>query len=207
MGLIRWIFSIGILSIWCALIGTALYVALYESGSEAVSGDVIVVLGGNANSSGALNPATQQRMTTAIALFEQDAAPQIVMTGGQGVGEAMRNAAIAAGIPNEVILVEGAAKSTLQNALFTADLAGVDQEDAILLVTQRYHLPRANASFRWAGFDNITNVAADPEGGLQFSQELLWEAVKWPFNVLRAAAASAADAGDVPRESYIQYLE
>ena len=76
------------------------------------------------------------------------------------------------------------------------------------LVTHRYHLPRANASFRWAGFENVINVAADPDGRFRRSaRALLWESVKWPMNVLRAAAASAAMAGDVPRENYMKYLE
>ena len=119
----------------------------------------------------------------------------------------MRDIAVAAGIPPEAILVEGASRSTLQNAMFTADIEGLDKDAAILLVTHKYHLPRANASFRWAGFSDVTNVAANPEEGIEFNQGLLWEAVKWPYNILRAAAASAAMAGDVPRENFIQYLE
>ena len=207
MGFIRWIFALTVLSVWCALIGTALYVALYKPSSDPIAGDVIIVLGGDAEPSGALNGPTGERVAAAAALFEQEAAPLLVMTGGDGVGDAMKEAAIAAGVPGEAILVEGDSKSTLQNALFTAELEGVDPEAAVLLVTQKYHLPRAHASFRWAGFGDVTNVAANPEGGLQFSPELLWEAVKWPYNALRAAAASAANAGNVPRENYIQYLE
>lgn len=207
MGFIRWIFALSILSVWCALIGTALYVAMYIPSTDPVSGDVIVVLGGDAAPSGALNAQTGQRVEAAVALFEAEAAPLLVMTGGGGVGDAMKKAAISAGVPTEAILVEGAAKSTLQNALFTADLEGVDPEDAVVLVTQKYHLPRAHASFRWAGFGDITNVAANPDGGLQLNKSLLWEAVKWPYNILRAAAASAAKAGNVPRENYLKYLE
>ena len=207
MGFIRWVFAIAVLSVWCALIGTALYVALYEPSEEPAVGDVIIVLGGDVLNTGALNAQTSARVTAAVALFEQNPEAKIVMTGGEGVGEAMRAMAVEAGISPEVILVEGTSKSTLQNALFTADLEGVDTDSAVLLVTQKYHLPRAHTSFRWAGFGNVTNVAADPEGGLQFNQSLLWEAVKWPYNVVRAAAASAANAGNVPRENYIKYLE
>ena len=83
----------------------------------------------------------------------------------------------------------------------------MDKDATVLLVTHRYHLPRAWASFRWAGFTDVTRVAADPDGGFQLNAQLLWETVKWPLNVVRAAAASAAMAGDVPRENFIKYLE
>ncbi|CAN0579246.1 unnamed protein product [Ectocarpus sp. 12 AP-2014] len=207
MGFIRWVFALAVLSVWCALIGTTLYVALYSAGTEPVTGDVIVVLGGDLSDPDVLNDLTTQRVNAAVGLFNEGAAPLMVMTGGDGVGETMRAAAQGAGVPETAILVEGASRSTLQNALFTADLERIDLDGIVLLVTQTYHLPRANASFRWAGFSDVRNVAANPDSGFELTKDLMWEAVKWPLNVLRAAAASAAKAGNVPRENYIEYLE
>ena len=213
MRLIRWIFAIVVLSGWAALIGTSLYMAMYSPKEDIAEADAIIVLAGNTGKDGGLNAETQLRVDRAIALFEDGKAEQMVMTGGTGTGdrppvaEAMRDAAIAAGVPAEAILVENASFSTLQNALFTADFETLDKAAPMILVTHRYHLLRANASFRWAGFTNLTNVAADPEGGFVISEALLWEAVKWPLNIARAAAASAAMAGNVPRESFIKYLE
>ena len=207
MGLIRWFFSLAVLSVWCALVGTVLYVALYEPAEETPSGDLIVVLGGDTTESGALNNQTRERVAAGIALFKEKAAPVMVMTGGNGVGEAMRDMVLAAGVPAFSVLVEGTSTSTLQNALFTADLARVNTDDTVLLVSQKYHLPRAYASFRWAGFADVINVAANADADFLLSRELVWESVKWPFNAVRAAAASAAKAGNVPRENYIQYLE
>ena len=63
------------------------------------------------------------------------------------------------------------------------------------------------AFFRWAGFENVVNAAADNVSGFALTESLLWESVKWPLNALRAAAASAAMAGDVPRENFVKYLE
>ena len=207
MGFFRWIIAIAVLSVWSALIGTALYVALYSPAEEPPTGDVIVVLGGDTLDSGVLNEQTSERVATAVILYEAEAAPQVVMTGGNGVGDAMRDMAVAAGVPTEAILVEGASSSTIQNALFTADIAELDKEASILLVTHKYHLPRAYATFRWAGFGDVTNVAANPNAEFQFSKGLLWEAVKWPYNIVRAAATSAALAGNVPRENFIEYLD
>ena len=212
MKLIRWIFAIAVLSVWCALIGTGLYVAMYEPKTELPEAEAIVVVSGNAGKNGGLFGETEERLNRAVELYNEGLAPRIVVSGGttsnsEAVAEAMKNAAIAAGVPDAAITVESGSHSTLQNALFTADIDDLNKSAPILLVSHRYHLPRANASFRWAGFNDITNVAADPNAGIQVTPPLLWESVKWPLNVVRAAAASAAQAGNVPREDYIQYLE
>lgn len=209
MALIRWIFAIAVLSIWLALIGTALYVAVYEPSETPPKGAAIVVLAGNAGKSGVMTGETGARLEAGIALFQSGAAPVLVVTGGgtPPIAENMRDAALSVGVPAEAILVEDRSHSTLQNALFTADIAALDKAAPIIVVSHRYHLPRANASFRWAGFSDVTSFAADPAGGFQVTPGLLWEALKWPLNVLRAGAASAAMAGGVPRENYLKYLE
>ena len=212
MKLIRWIIAAAIISVWAGLIGTALYVALYEAPETVPSGEAIVVVAGNAAKSGGLLGETKVRLDRAIALYNDGKAPRLVVSGGTvgggaTVASAMKEAAMAAGVPEDAITIEDASQSTLQNALFSADIEDLEKAAPILLVSHRYHLPRANASFRWAGFGDITNVAADPEGGFQLTAGLLWESVKWPLNVVRAAAASAAMAGDVPRESFIKYLQ
>ncbi|MEM9425925.1 MAG: YdcF family protein [Pseudomonadota bacterium] len=209
MTFIRWIFSLAILAMWCALIGTGLFVAMHEPSDELPEAQAIVVLGGGAESASTLTPDSTQRVAHAVTLFEAGAAPQMVFTGGGAIADApiMAREAAAAGVTETALVIERRAQSTLQNALFTADLGNLDKTQPIILVTQRYHLPRAWASFRWAGFQSIHLSAADPDAGLTLDQRLLWEAVKWPVNVLRAGAASAAVAADVPRESWVSYLQ
>lgn len=209
IALIRWIVSLTILAMWCALIGTGLYVAMYEAPEETPVAQAIVVLGGNAPENGVLTGDSTERMAHALTLYAADAAPLVVVTGGGPVPVApvMAEAAREAGVPDEALLIEAAATSTLQNAIFTADFEALDKTQPIIVVSQRYHLPRAWASFRWAGFQDITLSAADAGDGFAIDQRLLWEAVKWPFNVLRAAGASAAMVGNVPRETWLPYLE
>ncbi|MDA8585984.1 YdcF family protein [Rhodobacteraceae bacterium] len=210
MTFIRWIVAIAVLAIWSALIGTALYVALYDAPEDAPNGAAIVILGGGANVDGTgLGGETQDRLNAGLELYKSGAATLMVVTGGgtPAVAEIMRDAALAAGVAPDALLMENQSHSTLQNALFTADFERIDKSAPVILVTNRYHLPRANASFRWAGFGDVINHAADPDTDFKFSEGLLWEAIKWPYNALRAAAASAANAGNVPRESYIKYLE
>lgn len=210
MTFIRWILAFAVLSIWGALIGTALYVALYNASEAPPEGAAIVVLAGSAGKDGTgFSGETQERLDAALALHQSQAATILVVTGGgtPPVAESMRDAALSAGVPADAILVENQSHSTLQNALFSADFDRLDKTAPVILVTHRYHLPRAYASFRWAGFGDVINHAADPDAPFALTQSLLWEAIKWPLNVLRATAASAAMAGNVPRESYLKYLE
>lgn len=212
MRLIRWIIAIAVLSVWAALIGTALYVAMYEPTDEVPEAAAIIALGANSTNGGGISGESEERIRRAVELFEAGAAPVLVVTGASAqspdsVAAAMRDYAVEAGVPETAILVEDQSHSTLQNALFTADLEELDKSQPVLLVTHRYHLPRARASFRWAGFDNVMGAAADNVSGFVITEGMLWEAISWPVNVVRAAAASAAMAGDVPRENYVKYLE
>ncbi|MGR3511783.1 MAG: YdcF family protein [Paracoccaceae bacterium] len=209
IGLIRWIISLAILAMWCALIGTGLYVAMYEAPKETPAAQAIVVLGGNGPENGALTGESAERMAHALSLHQTGVAPTLVLTGGGAVPVApvMAEAALAAEVAEDALLIDPASTSTLQNALFTADFEALDKTQPIILVSQRYHLPRAWASFRWAGFETVHLSATDADAGFTVDQRLLWEAVKWPLNILRAGAASAAMAADVPRDTWLQYLK
>lgn len=209
MKLLRWILSLVVIAMWAALMGTGLYVAIYEPPAETPTAQAIVVLGGNAPVDGELTGESAARMAHALSLYEAGASPLLVVTGGGDtpVAPAMAATAREAGVPEEAILSETASRSTLQNAVFTGDFSELDKNEPIILVSQRYHLPRAWASFRWAGFQSVTLSAADPDEGLTIDSRLLWEAVKWPLNLFRAGAASAAKAADLPRETYLKYLE
>jgi uncharacterized SAM-binding protein YcdF (DUF218 family) len=210
MTLIRWILSLAILAVWGALIGTGLYVALYTPDADVPEGKAIVILAGNAGKSGAgLSGETAERLAAGLSLYRQGAATVIVVTGGgtPPVAEDMAAALLGEGLPADAVLIENRSHSTLQNALFTADFDRLNPSDPIILVTHRYHLPRAKASFWWAGFSDVTTFAADPDAGFALTRGVMWESLKWPLNVLRAGAASIAAAFDVPRESYLKYLE
>ena len=57
------------------------------------------------------------------------------------------------GIHESAILLETAAHSTRQNAEFSAPLLRALHASTILLVTDRLHMPRAQACFKKFGFD------------------------------------------------------
>ncbi len=127
--------------------------------------DAIVVLGCRVDAAGLPSERMRRRMALAVALYRDGAAPLIVLSGG-GLGPvaeaaAMRDLALAAGIPAAALLLEPDSRDTLANAVNTARLLKALGKRRVVLVTDRLHLPRAALLFRRAGLD-IVGVAGVP---------------------------------------------
>jgi uncharacterized SAM-binding protein YcdF (DUF218 family) len=119
--------------------------------------DVIVCLGAGMDGTGTLDSAALTRVDRCVQLFEAGLAPVIIFSGGTAreggpsAGGQMALYAQSLGVPEEVTIIEGRAHSTLQNALFSLDLAPVLQD--FIIVTEAFHLPRSWASFHWARWE------------------------------------------------------
>lgn len=179
-----------------AQLWTAISIVTYSDPDPIPNAAAIVVLSGPYSQDPSVKGETRIRVDRGIELWKAGLAPVLVMSGGgsraiEGPGDAhfMAEYAIANGVPRSVISTETGSFSTLQNAWFTADLPVVNQSDAILLVTQRYHLTRSVLSFRWAGFTDITPIAAER---VPFYWTQALEGIKWPLNLARGAGASVA---------------
>jgi uncharacterized SAM-binding protein YcdF (DUF218 family) len=142
-----------------------------EAGSARVRApaEAIVVLGCRLKPDGTASPALARRVARGIALFQQGAAPLLVLSGG-GAGtapeaEIMRRIALAAGVPEAALLVEPRSRNTLENARETARLLTARGLRSILLVSDRIHLPRASLLFRHAGL-KVAGRAAPPSPAL-----------------------------------------
>jgi uncharacterized SAM-binding protein YcdF (DUF218 family) len=113
-----------------------------------------VVLGSNLASSTELGRRSGARLETAVRLHAEGRVARLHFTGGAhgpvSVAEVMRDYAIARGVPPEAISIETRSRSTLQNAVFTLREIGPLPTRTIVL-TDGMHLPRAWASFVWAG--------------------------------------------------------
>jgi uncharacterized SAM-binding protein YcdF (DUF218 family) len=132
--------------------------------------DAIVVLGCRVDDAGLPSERMRRRMALAVALYRDGRAPLIVLSGG-GLGPvteaaAMRDLALAAGIPAAALLLEPDSHNTLANAANTAHLLNALGKRRIVLVTDRLHLPRAAWLFRRAGLD-IAGVAGVPASSLR----------------------------------------
>ncbi|QHJ00174.1 YdcF family protein [Xylophilus rhododendri] len=135
----------------------------------------VVVLGGalenayvrDGNGQVALNGAAE-RMTMAIALARAHPRLKIVFTGGDGtlLRQTESEAAQARqyfremGLADGQVLFESASRTTYENALYSAQLPGMDIHRPWLLLTSGWHMPRSLATFRKLGW-TVTPYAVD----------------------------------------------
>lgn len=109
--------------------------------------------------------------------------------------------AVRLGLPEDAVIEEGRAQSTLQNALFSLDLA--QDKHSFIIVTEAFHLPRSWASFQWArwqldlpamSFALVMSepVRSDPVSGDVRWQILARESLAIWFNAARAFAYSVS---------------
>jgi uncharacterized SAM-binding protein YcdF (DUF218 family) len=156
-----------------------------EIDGAAIAG--IVVLGGAEDSRAADTPQLAplneagERYTEAVALARRLPQARIVFTGGSGllVTTGPQEADVAGrllealGVPKERLTLESKSRDTYENALFTARLVNPGPGERWLLVTSAWHMPRAIAAFRQAGFKiepwPVDYRAARGLGGLQSS--------------------------------------
>ncbi len=125
------------------------------------SADAIVVIGGDHK---------PERMQQAAQLYRQHQAPliiisagTIVLEGNQQVAEAqvMYRQARELGLPDEVLILEQASKSTYENAVYTKALCLARGIHSILLVTSAYHSRRARRLFQDV-YGSAISVAVQP---------------------------------------------
>jgi uncharacterized SAM-binding protein YcdF (DUF218 family) len=100
---------------------------------------------------------TYLRCRHAAWLYREGWRMPVVASGGrQGdrvMAEIMRDALVAEGVPRENIWLEGESDSTRENAAFSAKLLLPRGIRRIVLVTEAYHMRRAERYFRKEGFE------------------------------------------------------
>lgn len=138
----------------------------------------IVVPSSGINKEGWLTESTWWRVRKGVQLWKANKAPLLVFTGGHPNGDyklseaqTMAEAAKNLGVPESRILTENGGNDTHENAIGTHLLLQSRGVKKILLVTSRIHLPRADATFRKAGFETIP-VAADPLPDKQMQENI-----------------------------------
>lgn len=163
--------------------------------SDGRAPDGIIVLGGAIDSEataarGSLEiDSSAERIVAMLRLARQYPAARIVFSGGSGnlVQDSVSEAPIVGrlldefGVARERIVLEGASRTTSENAIFTRRLVQPKPGERWLLVTSSFHMPRSVGAFRHAGFD----VEAYPVD---------WRTRGWmdattPFNKLSAGLA------------------
>ena len=118
---------------------------------------------GAGNDQVALNDSAE-RMTVPVVLMRQHSQLRLLFTGGEGEAVPAREFFESMGLPEQRMQFETVSRTTYENATLTAALPGVDKTRPWLLVTSAWHMPRALATFRAAGW-NVTPYPVDYRTG------------------------------------------
>jgi uncharacterized SAM-binding protein YcdF (DUF218 family) len=105
-----------------------------------------------------------ERLTAVAGLSRRFPAARIIYSGGVSAvsatlwgdipeADAARALFISFGIPKDRLVFENKSRDTYENAQFTRDLLHPTSDQHYLIVTSAYHMPRAMALYRKAGFD------------------------------------------------------
>ena len=124
----------------------------------------IVVLGYGLKPNGSMRLILHTRVLAGLAVAQMFPQSPIIVTGGNprnGNTEAgqMRKMLRLYGIPEERILVEDQANSTVQNARFSVPLAKEAGASGIIVVTSSSHQDRADGTFADAGGNVLATVS------------------------------------------------
>jgi uncharacterized SAM-binding protein YcdF (DUF218 family) len=128
----------------------------------------IVILGYGLNPDGTMRAILRRRVMTGLTVAQFFPQSPIIVTGGNpqnGNTEAgqMRKMLLLLGFPDNRIIVEDRANSTVQNAQFSVPLAKEAGTSGIILVTSTTHQGRADGDFTDAGGDILATVSY-PDG-------------------------------------------
>ena len=123
--------------------------------------DVAVVFGAQVHASGAPSTSLNDRMTTAIELYEDHLVEHLLVSGGvgeSGFNEAivMRDMAVKAGVPARDVAVDSSGVNTNATVANTVPFFGGDGWTRVLAVSQFYHLPRIKLAYQQAGWNVFT---------------------------------------------------
>ncbi len=120
--------------------------------------DVIVVLGAAQKSDGTPGPAMIRRVRHGVLCLKDNQAPYILMAGGctkTGVPESqsMMDLALKNGVSSDIIFQDNRSKSTLENAIECRAIMAKQGWVRALLITDKFHMPRALYTFRALGIE------------------------------------------------------
>jgi uncharacterized SAM-binding protein YcdF (DUF218 family) len=182
----RWKAAAGAVALAVAVALGGLSPAVSEAEPVAAAKDfskpAIVILGYGLNPDGTMRAILRRRVLTGLTVAQFYPQSPIIVTGGNpqnGNTEAgqMRKMLMLLGFPDNRIIVEDRANSTVQNAQFSVPLAKEAGTSGIILVTSTTHQGRADGDFADAGGDILATVSY-PDGNpsvnvVQFARDAM----------------------------------
>jgi uncharacterized SAM-binding protein YcdF (DUF218 family) len=118
--------------------------------------DAVIVLGAAVVAPGVPGPALSRRVAWGVRVWRTERAGRLVLSGGAIGGlpaEAalMRELALAAGVPDDRIVIEDLSRNTFENAVYAGAIIRLAGWRRVVVVTDQFHLPRALYIFRRIG--------------------------------------------------------
>ena len=170
--LARKLLGFGLLVLLVYLAVTLTQVWLASRRDDAQQAEAIVVFGA-AQYNGRPSPVLRARLDHAAALYEDDLAPTIVVTGGQQPGDRTNEATASAaylrreyGIPDEDILREVSSENSWQQMASAANELRKRDKEQVILVTDPFHAARVQAMAEELGLDShVSPTRTSPIGG------------------------------------------
>ena len=120
--------------------------------------DVILVLGSAVWPDQQPSPSLRARTERAIELYQEGYAPHLLLSGGLGryppeESEVMRRLAVAAGIPEEAMILDQQADSTRDSITTAKEIMDQQGWETALIVSDPFHIQRALLMAEDAGFE------------------------------------------------------
>ncbi len=203
--------SIVLLAIWVAFAYFDVRSAAFDAQGITADGDSIVVLGA-AQYEGEPSPVLERRLLTALELFEDEAAPQVVTTGANQPGDTFTEGFAAyqylrnAGVADEQILVVVDGGNTYESLLATANQLDEDERE-VIIVTDAYHAQRSADIAAEVGLDATVVAAGSDTSADQLFRETVAVSAgrlisyRRLSNWLNAAEGASDDSGDPADEA------
>jgi uncharacterized SAM-binding protein YcdF (DUF218 family) len=155
-----------------------------------------VVLGAAVWAGGRPSPSLERRVLHGVSLTRSGDACSLIMTGGVGLhppaeAEVMRSIAVENGVPDSEILTETKATTTLESAVFCADLLRAEGWTEAWVVTDFFHMPRSLLLFRCVGiraWPSWPDRSGAGTTGSRWAYRWLREVAALPWSLLRIVA-------------------
>lgn len=190
--LVRRIVILGLLAVFTVWVISAVAVLIWSSRDEARPAQAIVVLGA-AQYAGKPSPVLRARLDHGLSLWERKLAKVLILTGGTGVGDTTSEAAVGRtyakkrGVPDTLILVENAGRTTSESMKAVAGMLEVRGLNSALLVSDPFHMLRLRILARRFGF--IPYTSPTRTSPIEPNREQRWkyifsESVKAPLAFL-----------------------
>ncbi len=144
-----------------AILFALLQISLFSRVDDRRPADAAVVFGCRVYRSGQPSHALADRVRTAVELYRLGLVRELWLSGGPGEGslhetEAMRNLAIARGVPAAAIRLDRLGLDTASTVRNTVDRLGPPSPRKLLAVSHGYHLPRIKLCYQRSGREVFT---------------------------------------------------